>query len=101
METAKTTDMATRLAVLTASLRQLRSEVDRLGAADTIHSLRNHLMAAQGALGLVEARLAQGRGDQVEALFELAETRLRAGRALVARAQHARFALPGRERLAA
>ena len=101
MVTLHTTDPATRLAVLNASLHQLRREVDRLGAADIIHSLRNHVMAVQGALGLAQARLTQGRGDEVEALLDLADARLREGRALVARTQRARVTVLRPDSLAA
>jgi hypothetical protein len=80
-----TIDTPTRLAVLNSSLSQLRREADHLGAGDAIHQLRNCILTAQGALGLVESRLAKGRSDEVEKLLELAETRLREARSLVAR----------------
>ena len=85
-----TIDTSTRLAVLNSSLSQLRREADRLGAGDTIHLLRNSILTAQGALGLVESRLAQGRSDEVDNLLELAETRLREARSLVARRRRSR-----------
>ena len=70
--------------MLNSSLSQLRREADRLGAGDAIHRLRNSILTAQGALGLVESRLAQGRSDEVEKLLDLAETRIREARSLVA-----------------
>jgi hypothetical protein len=85
-----TIDTSTRLAVLNSSLSQLRREADRLGAGDKIHRLRNSILTAQGALGLVESRLTQGRSDEVDKLLELAETRLREARSVVAQRQRLR-----------
>jgi len=79
------TDDATRLRVLMMDLREVRRAVDRIGAADIVHSLHNAVLTAQGALGLVEARLHQGRTDEVAGLLELAEQRLRGCRTLIAR----------------
>ncbi len=78
-------DYAMRLRVLTDDLRQVRRAVDRVGAADVVHTLNNAVLTVHGALGLVEARLAQGRNDDVAGLLEMAERRLRECRALVVR----------------
>src|SRR3712207_5668142 len=88
--TTRYTDDATRLRVLMRDLRELRRAVDRLGAADIVHTLHNAVLTAQGALGLVEARLHQGRTDEVAGLLQLAEQRLRACRTVIARRQQPR-----------
>jgi hypothetical protein len=80
-----------RSRLLAASLRQLRLDTDRAGAADLVHQLRNSILTVQGALSLVEARLTKGQDDEIETLLDLAEARLRDGRALIARAQRSRF----------
>ena len=85
--TTRYTDDATRLRVLMRDLREVRRAVDRLGAADIVHTLHNAVLTAQGALGLVEARLHQGRTDDVAGLLELADQRLRVCRTLIARRQ--------------
>jgi signal transduction histidine kinase len=91
MMTTYSTDQAIRAKLLASSLLQVRREADRLGAADVVHELRNGILTIQGALGIVEARLAQGRTDEVDNLLELADTRLRRCRALIARTQRARL----------
>jgi hypothetical protein len=83
-------DQAHAARLLAASLRQLQHDADRLGAADVIHQLRNCVLTAQGALTIAERRLAQGRADDVERLLNLAEARIREGRALVARTRQVR-----------
>ncbi len=80
-----------RVLILRAGIRSLRIEADRAGAADLVHQLRNCVMTAQGALQLAEARLTQGRNDELDELLDLAERRMQEARALVARAQLARF----------
>jgi hypothetical protein len=80
-----------RALVLRAGLRNLRSEADRVGAADIVHQLRNCVMTAQGALHVVEARLTQGRNDELDELLDLAERRMHEARALIARSRLARF----------
>jgi hypothetical protein len=91
MSAPSAADQCTRTRVLQAGLRQLRRDGDRFGTSDTIHTLRNAIGTVQGALGLVEARLTQGHADEIELLLDLADTRLREGRALIARTQHVRF----------
>ncbi len=86
-----TTNISARALLLRSSLNQLQHAADRMGASDTIHYLRNCVLTAQGALGIVEARLAASRNDDLEQLIELAETRLREGRALIARSQQTRW----------
>jgi hypothetical protein len=83
-----------RALLLRAGVRNLRSDADRLGAADVVHQLMNCVMTAQGALHIVDTRLAEGREEELEELEELlnlAEVRVREGRALIARVQSARF----------
>ncbi len=92
MSATSAADQGTRTRVLQAGLRQLRRDGDRFGTAATIHPLRNAILTVQGALGLVEARRRQGHADEIELLLDLADTRLREGRALIARTQHVRFA---------
>ncbi len=87
MISAYPSEQHTRATLLTASLRQVRHQTDRLGSADVIHELRNSVLTAQGALSLVEKRLTAGYGHEVDMLLDLAETRLRECRALVARKQ--------------
>ena len=84
MMTTQYIDDATRLRVLLQDLREVRRSVDRLGAGDSVHTLHNAVLTAQGALSLVEARLSHGRTDEVARLLELAEQRLRACRMLIA-----------------
>jgi hypothetical protein len=91
MDIVHNIDTSTRVALLASSLRQVRGEGDRLGAADAIHQLRNCILTAQGALGLVEARLAQGRDDEIEKLLDLAESRLREARALIVQTSRRRL----------
>ena len=79
------TDNFTRLRMLQTDLRAVRRAVERVGAADSVHTFHNGVLTAQGALSLVEARLNQGRTDHVAGLLELAEQRLRCCRALMAR----------------
>ena len=98
MITSFDTTQLHRATLLAGSLRQIRHAAERLSAADVIHQLRNSILTAQGALGLVETRLSQGRNDDIDTLLDLAETRLRECRALVARTQSARF---GRRQIAA
>ncbi len=74
-----------RSLTLASSLRRLRIDAELAGNGASIHQLRNAVMTAQGALGLVETRLSEGRGADVETLLELAETRLREGRRLLTR----------------
>ena len=76
---------------LMGGLRELRRAADRIAAADIVHQLRNGVLTAQGALYIVEARLAQGHTDDIEKLLDLADNRLRECRALVARTQRSRF----------
>ncbi len=90
MVSAYDNQQQTRATLLTASLRQLRQETDRMGAADGIHQLRNAVLTAQGALCLAERRLTVGHTDEVAMLLDLAERRLRECRAIVARKQRAR-----------
>ena len=92
MITTSDADQFTRTRVLQAGLRQLRRDGDLFGTSATIHNLRNDIVTVQGALGLVEARLRQGHADELEMLLDLAETRLREGRALIARTLQVRFA---------
>ncbi len=95
MTTTHNIDTPTRVALLANSLAQIRRESDLLGAADVIHQLRNCVLTCQGALGLIESRLAQGRSDEIEKLLDLAEMRLREARALVARTHRTRW-IPAR-----
>ena len=80
--------------MLAAELRRFRVDADTVGAASTIHRLRNSALTVQGALGLIETRLAQGQAEEIDALLDLAEARLREGRALLARTRRVRS--PGR-----
>ena len=80
-----------RYRILAAELSRLRVESHQVGAADTIHSLINTVSTVQGALGLVETRLTEGRDDDVERLLDLAEMRIRQGRSLVVQARRRRF----------
>lgn len=90
MVSAYTAEQQTRARLLSSSLRQLHRDTDLLGAADAVHQLRNAVLTAQSALALVERRIAQGREDEVDSLLDLAERRVREGRALVARTQFRR-----------
>ncbi len=81
------TSHATRARLLRADLRQLYRQSDLVGRADQIHQLRNCILTAQGALGLVDAGLRQDEGAEIVMLLDLAATRLREGRALVARSR--------------
>ena len=92
MSAPSAADQCTRTRVLQAGLRQLRRDGDRFGTAATIHPLRNAILTVQGALGLVEARLTQGHADEIALMLDLADTRLREGRALIARTEQVRFA---------
>lgn len=80
-----------RYRILAAELSRLRVQAYQVGAADTIHSLINAVSTVQGALRLVETRLADGRDDDLEQLLDLAETRIREGRSLVAQTRRRRF----------
>ena len=91
MITINNATQSKRALVLRAGLRHLRSDADRLGAADVVHQLMNCVMTAQGALHIVDTRLAEGRDEELEELLNLAEGRVREGRALVTRVQMARF----------
>ena len=51
-------------------------DAERLGTGDTVHQLRNAVWIIQGALGLVETRVAQGQDTGIAARLELAESRL-------------------------
>ncbi len=83
-------DHATRLRMLWQELRDLRRATDRLGAGDLVHALANAIQTAQAALGVVEARLRQGRTEEVARLLTLADERVRGGRRLIARHQRLR-----------
>ena len=89
-------DQSTRTRILLAGLRQLRRDGDLLATSATIHTLRNSILTAEGALRLAEARLPRGETDETEMLLDLAEARLRDGRALLARTRqaHSRFRRP-------
>ncbi len=76
-----------RSSVLGSQLRQFRIEADRAGRADTVHALRNTVQTASGALRLVEHHLRHGQSTDIEVLLDIAETRLREGRAMIARAR--------------
>jgi len=91
MVTGYNSEQYARAMLLAGSVRQLRRQTDTLGAADAIHQLRNSVLIAQGALSIVETRLSQGRDDDIEKLLDLAETRVREGRALVARTRGLRL----------
>lgn len=80
-----------RVVLLHAEARNLRSEADRLGAADVVHDVHNCVMTAQGALHIADARLADGRADDLDELLDLAERRMREAHALIARSRLARF----------
>lgn len=69
----------------------LRIASDRMASADTIHHLRNCVQTAHGALSLAEAHLKAGKTDDLELLLNLAESRMREGRALIVRTQQLRF----------
>ncbi len=84
-------DQSTRTRILLASLRQLRRDGDLFATSATIHALRNSILTAEGALRLAEARLLRGESEETEMLLDLAEARLREGRALLARTRQARF----------
>ena len=83
-------DQSTRTRILLTGLRQLRRDGDLFATSATIHRLRNCILTAQGALRLVEARLGRGQTEETQMLLELAETRLREGRALLARSRQPR-----------
>lgn len=87
-------DHATRSRLLATGLRQLRRDAERLGAGDTLHRLRNSVLTVEGALKLADARLIQGSDVEVERLLELAEIRIREGRALIARSHYRRPSVP-------
>jgi hypothetical protein len=78
-------NQATRSRLLMDGLRQFRYQAERSGRGDQVHQLRNTVATVQGALGLVEQRLTRGDEPELELLLDLAETRLREGRALLAR----------------
>ena len=86
------TEHATRLRVLRQELWDLRRATDRLSAGDRVHALANAIQTAQAALGVVEARLRQGRTEEVERLLTLADERVRSGRRLIAQRQRLRRA---------
>ena len=78
-------DQATRVRMLKHNLLQVRRSVEWAGAGDVVHGLWNAVLVAQGALRLVETRLTQNDADDVDELLALAENRLRACRAAIAR----------------
>ena len=90
MSTIQSPTHVARQCLLTCELRQFRVDAEHIGAGDTVHQLRNAVLIIQGALGLVETRVAQGQDTGVEALLDMAETRLREGRALIVRAHQGR-----------
>lgn len=75
--TTETTKHSTRVRIIGAELRLLRTRSDLLGTSDTIHALRNSIATAQGALGLVDKYAQHDRPVDAAALLDLAETRLR------------------------
>ncbi len=85
MSTTKHPNQFLRSRLLKDGLRQFRYQAERSGRGDQVHQLRNTVATVQGALGLVEQRLTQGDEPDLELLLDLAETRLREGRALLAR----------------
>ena len=85
MSTMQHPNQALRSRLLKDGLRQFRYQAERSGRGDQVHQLRNTVAIVQGALGLVEQRLTQGDEPELELLLNLAETRLREGRALLAR----------------
>ena len=91
MDAGPHSSQSTRMRLLNSGLTQLRMQADRRGSSDIIHHLRNCVLTAQGALKLVEARLDRGDGDEVEMLLDLADSRLREGRALIVRSQRGRW----------
>src|SRR5215210_6697377 len=68
-------DPTPRLRVLTSALRTVRWAGDGIGAADTVPPPHPAVLAPQGALGLVEACLTQGRTNEGEGELELMEQR--------------------------
>ncbi len=76
-----------RSSLLGSQLRQFRIDADRAGRADTVHALRNTVLTASGALRLAEDHLRRGQSTDIEVLLDIAESRLREGRALIARAR--------------
>ena len=89
-------DQSIRTRILLASLRQLRRDGDLFATSATIHALRNSILTAEGALRLAEARLLRRESEETEMLLDLADARLREGRALLARTRqaHSRFRRP-------
>src|SRR4051794_40662974 len=88
--TAETTKQTSRAQVLGAELRLLRIRSDLLGSSGAVHALRNDIATAQGALGLIDKYREHGRQSDADALLELAETRLRDARRLMAGANRSR-----------
>lgn len=84
MNAAPSSTYADRSIILGSQLRQFRHDADRVGRADTVHALRNAVLTVEGALRLAQAHLHAGGSVDVDTLLNLAETRLREGRALIA-----------------
>jgi hypothetical protein len=80
----------TRAHELGAELRLLRIRSDMRGTANTIHALRNGIATVQGALELADIYGKQGHQGNVEAMLQLAETRLREIRRLLFGSQRTR-----------
>ena len=90
-ESMTESDYLVRIRLLRAEVGQLRRQTDLNGTGATIHQLRNHVGAAEGALRMGEARLRQDTPQDLELLLDLARLSLRDGRALIARLQQGRF----------
>ena len=96
--TIETANPIARAHQLGVELRLLRTRTDLLSTGATIHSLRNTIATAQGALSLAGKYQDHGRESDADALLELAEKRLMDARRLLSTQ---RGTMSGRRRLAA